>query len=193
MSGKGRPGMTRREVLASAVGLARPMFAAESDVQASAKIRRYRLPQGGIQPQIVTDERGVIHAVYYAGDPLHGDVFYARSTNGGAAFSTGLQVNRTGSALAAGTIRGAQIALGAGGRVHVVWNGSSEADLRGPVNPDSGRPGSPMLFTRLNDKGTGFEPERNLMHHSFGLDGGASIAADGSGNVFAAWHGFQPI
>ena len=46
-----------------------------------------------------------------------------------------------------------------------------------------------MLYTRLNDAGTAFEPERNLMHRSFGLDGGGSIAADRAGNVYVAWHG----
>lgn len=46
-----------------------------------------------------------------------------------------------------------------------------------------------MLYTRLNDAGNGFEPQRNLMLHSFGLDGGGSLAADGRGNVYVAWHG----
>ena len=44
-------------------------------------------------------------------------------------------------------------------------------------------------FARSNDAGTAFEPQRNLMHHSFGLDGGGSIAADHGGNVLVAWHG----
>jgi hypothetical protein len=46
-----------------------------------------------------------------------------------------------------------------------------------------------MLYSRLNDAGNAFEPQRNVMHHSFGLDGGGSIAADGAGNVYVAWHG----
>jgi hypothetical protein len=46
-----------------------------------------------------------------------------------------------------------------------------------------------MLYTRLSDNGKGFEPQRNLMHHSFGLDGGGSVAADRAGNVYVAWHG----
>ncbi len=46
-----------------------------------------------------------------------------------------------------------------------------------------------MLYSRLNDTGTAFEHERNLMHRSFGLDGGGSIAADGEGNVYVVWHG----
>ena len=27
------------------------------------------------------------------------------------------------------------------------------------------------------------------MHHSFGLDGGGSVAADRAGNVYVTWHG----
>jgi hypothetical protein len=46
-----------------------------------------------------------------------------------------------------------------------------------------------MLYARLNDRGNSFEPQRNLMLHSFGLDGGGSIAADHDGNVYVAWHG----
>jgi hypothetical protein len=47
----------------------------------------------------------------------------------------------------------------------------------------------PMLYARLNDAGNAFEAQRNLMIHSFGLDGGGSIAADRSGSVYVAWHG----
>jgi len=37
---------------------------------------------------------------------------------------------------------------------------------------------APVLYTRLNDRGTGFEPERNLINFAAGLDGGSSVAAD---------------
>jgi hypothetical protein len=46
------------------------------------------------------------------------------------------------SAIAAGTIRGAQLAIGKAGRVHVAWNGSQNAEPVGPLNPDSGKPGA---------------------------------------------------
>ena len=46
-----------------------------------------------------------------------------------------------------------------------------------------------MLYARLNDAGTAFEPQRNLMTKTFGLDGGGSVAADQEGNVYVAWHG----
>jgi hypothetical protein len=45
-----------------------------------------------------------------------------------------------------------------------------------------------MLYSRSNKKGT-FEPQRNLMRKTFGLDGGGSVAADAEGNVYVAWHG----
>ena len=45
-----------------------------------------------------------------------------------------------------------------------------------------------MLYTRLNDKGDAFEPQRNLIQNRPGLDGGGSVAADQEGNVYVAWH-----
>ena len=149
-------------------------------------VRLYRIPNGGIQPQAALDDKGALHLVYYSGDAHHGDLFYARSKDAGAHFSAALPVNKGGTAIAAGTIRGAQIAIGRAGRLHVAWNGSNNT---GPLNLDSRKPGAPMLYTRLNHSENGFEPERNLMLHSFGLDGGGSIAADGSGAVYVAWHG----
>lgn len=44
-----------------------------------------------------------------------------------------------------------------------------------------GKVGEPMLYSRSNDSGTAFEPERNLMTRTFGLDGGGIIAADSTG------------
>ena len=148
------------------------------------------IPEGGLQPQAAVDERGTLHLVYYAGDPKAGDLLYATSRDGGATFSSAIRVNsQAGSALALGTIRGGQIALGKAGRLHVAWNGSSAAAPPGPLNPDSHKPGSPMLYARLNDAGTAFEAQRNVMLESFGLDGGGSLAADRAGNVEVAWHG----
>jgi hypothetical protein len=46
-----------------------------------------------------------------------------------------------------------------------------------------------MLYSRLNDAGTAFEPQRNLMRVSTVLDGGGTVADDEAGNVFVAWHG----
>lgn len=151
------------------------------------------VPGGGIQPQVAVDQDEVVHLVYFKGSPTHGDIFYVRSRNEGATFSQPVRVNsQAGSAVAAGTIRGAQLAVGQRGRVHVVWNGSTKAVLRGPLNPemaqDNPHNGLPLLYSRTNDSGDGFEPARNLMTRTFGLDGGAAVAADKDGRVYVGWH-----
>ncbi len=147
------------------------------------------MPHGGIQPQAVTDRAGHIHLLYYSGDPAHGDLYYVSSSDEGKTWSQPLRVNsETGSAVALGTIRGGQIALGRNGRVYAAWNGSSAVNEEGPLNPESGKRGMPLLYTRMNDSHTAFEPQRNLMMHTFGLDGGGTIAADLSGDVYVGWH-----
>ena len=158
------------------------------------QVRVLRVPDGGLQPQAVVGRHGALHIVYFKGEPRHGDIFYVRSPEGERIFSEPIRVNsQQGSAVAAGTIRGAQVALGRGGRIHVAWNGSGTARPKGPLNPeaprDSPHNGLPMLYSRLNDTGDSFEPQRNLIKTTFGLDGGGSVAADDQGNVYVAWHG----
>jgi hypothetical protein len=108
---------------------------------------------------------GTVHLVYFKGDPSEGDLFYIRSKHG-AKFSNPIRVNSiAGTAVAIGNIRGARIAVGRRGNVFVIWNGSRQSG-----DPGLGR--SPMLFSRLKDDGTAFEPERNLIHTVYGIDGG---------------------
>ena len=87
-----------------------------------------RTPDGGIQPQAASDSKGVMHLIYYKGDPAGGDIFYTTRQPRQETFSKSLQVNtQPSSAIALGTIRGAQLAIGKSNRVHVVWNGSAAA------------------------------------------------------------------
>lgn len=152
-----------------------------------------RVPNAGIQPQLLADNAGTLHLLYYAGDPAHGDLYYARSSDAGHTWSSPLRVNSSpGAALALGTIRGGQLAIGKMGRVHVAWNGSSQAKPQGMLNPESGKTGAPMLYSRLDDAHRAFEPERSLMQGTFGLDGGGTITADASGHVYVAWHAKAP-
>ena len=143
-----------------------------------------KTPGGGIQPQTVVDAKGVVHFLYFKGEAGAGDLYYVRREAGKAEFSAPIKVNsQAGSAIATGTIRGGQLAVGKNGRVHVAWNGSGKAMPRG-----QGKYNSPMLYSRLNDAGAAFEDQRNLMRVTETLDGGGTVAADQAGNVYVAWH-----
>ena len=147
-------------------------------------VKIIRTPDGGIQPQVVVGRDGVVHLIYFKGADDAGDIYYVRKGPRDADFSKPIRVNSfPGSAIAIGSVRGAQIALGRGGRVHVSWLGSDKAQPRGPGNS------TPMLYARLNGAGTAFEPQKNVMQFAVGLDGGGSVAADQSGNVYVVWHG----
>ena len=149
-------------------------------------VTRRSVPDRGIQPQGVVDERGTLHVVYFHGDAAHGDVFYAKSSDDGATFSAPLRVNHVlGSAIATGSVRGPHLALGRNGRVHVAWDGSGA--VRAKDAPDTG----PLLYTRLDDGGTAFEAERNVIQSAYGIDGG-TLTADREGHVYVAWHATPP-
>jgi hypothetical protein len=161
--------------------------AATAQSQAAASppvnVRTARAPDGGLYPQAAVDAAGVVHLIYFKGDPLRGNVFYVRSADAGRTFSPPLRVNsQTDSCILTGTVRGPQMAVGKNGRVHVAWMGSDKARPRA-----AGRQ-TPMLYSRLNDAGDAFEPQRNLIQSYPGLDGGGSVAADAEGNVYVAWH-----
>ena len=171
--------------------LAPAVVAFGAEPTAGAKVVTMRVPHGGNVPQAAVDEKGVVHLVYFkAARGARGDLYYVRTADGGATFSPPLRVNsQPDSAIAA---RPPRLAMGRAGRAHVVWNGSSEAKPRGPLNPampaDSPYNGTPLLYARLDDAGAAFEPQRSLMRKTFALDGAGTVAADGAGNVYAVWH-----
>lgn len=143
------------------------------------------VPDGGLQPQVLVDSAGTVHLVYLKGDPKACDVMYCKRVAGQSEFGSPTRVNsKPGSAIAVGTVRGAQFALGRNGQIHVVWNGSEKAGSK-----PSGS--APMLYSRLNEARDAFEPQRDLMTFTTHLDGGGSVAADDQGRVYVVWHGHR--
>lgn len=141
-----------------------------------------RVPDGGIQPQVARGAGGDVHLLYFKGDPAHGDLFYVHSRDEGATWSTPIQVNSTpGDAIARACVRGGQLALGQNGTVHVVWLGAM-------VPAGQRSDGMPLLYARLDPERGAFSAERNLQGATVALDGGASVAADASGDVDVVWH-----
>jgi len=152
------------------------------------KVTATPTPNNGLNPQVMVDAKGVVHLIYSKGDSGKADLFYVKSTDGGATWSSELKVNSgAGSVIIAGTIRGPRLALGKDSRVHVAWMGSAAAEPKGPNNAN------PMLYTRLSDDGKSFEPQRNLIQEHYGLDGGGALAADSAGNVYVFWHGMGDV
>lgn len=144
-------------------------------VQADDNVTLLKTPHDGIQPQAAVDAQGTLHLIYFKGEAKAGDLFYVRRASKQKEFTEPLRVNSVpGNAMAIGTVRGGQLAIGKAGRVHVAWNGA-------------GHKGG-MLYTRLNDAGTGFEEQRNLMRVTSIPDGGCTLAADRTGHVLVAWH-----
>ncbi len=165
-----------------ATGTTIALYSMYASAHATPKINLLRTPHGGIQPQTVLARNGVLHMIYFRGDASAGDIEYVRRAPAGKDFSQAIRVNsEPGSAVAIGAVRGPQMAVGRNGRAYVIWfgpqarSGDSTATM-------------PVFFSRLNDSGTAFEPQRNLMQYAKGGDGGISVAADVRGNVYAVWH-----
>ncbi len=138
-----------------------------------------RVPEGGVQPQVAATRDGTLHLVYLTGDPRGGDVRYVTKKGGAAGWSAPTTLNSTpGTAVAAGTIRGAQMAVGREDSLHVVWNG-----------PGGKNQPAPLYYSRCVNGGGRFETQRDLRAGTQALDGGASVAASAKGEVFVVWHG----
>ncbi|MEO7298383.1 MAG: hypothetical protein ABI042_07390 [Verrucomicrobiota bacterium] len=153
---------------------------------ASERIQLERTPNGGIQPQAAVGTDGELHLIYFKGEAKGGNIFYVRRSLAEQKLSEPIRVNSvSNSAVAMGTVRGAQAALGSNGHIHVLWNGNAEVH-------NSTHQGPPLWYARLSDAGNVFEPQRDLISRAGGLDGGSSIAADEHDNVYAMWHGSLP-
>jgi hypothetical protein len=139
------------------------------------------VPDGGIQPQAVVDVDGIIHLLYFTGEPSGGDLYYVRFTKPDQKPSQPVRVNSiAGTALATGSVRGGQIALGRAGRVHVAWHGSKPVTANGPSSV-------PVWYTRSEADGLRFQPQRRVSGQAEGSDG-STVAADHFGHVVVAWH-----
>ena len=159
----------------------------------SPRVELVAVPNAGIQPQAVMDAGAVLHLIYFKGEPGSGDLYYVRRPAGATTFTAPIRVNSDhGSAIATGTVRGGQMALGRNGWVHVAWNAAkpiehppSRTRVGGTSNDVKH---TPMWYARLPPGAVAFEPQRAIGEHTRHLDGGGSIAADARGRVYVVWH-----
>src|SRR5947208_16817657 len=105
--------MTRGLLLLSILGLAGMI---RVPLAGPPTVSLLRTPNGGIQPQAVSGKDGTIHLLYFSGKPQAGDLYYCRAESGSTSFSRPIRVNsEPNSAIAVGTIRGGQLAVGRNG------------------------------------------------------------------------------
>ena len=125
---------------------------------------------------------GVVHLVYLKGDPKACDIRHTTRRVDSREWAAPVTVNsEPRSAIAAGTIRGAQIALGKDDSVQVIWNGNTGGKKEMMMH-------APLLHARLLPGAKEFTPQQNLMGETTALDGGASITANEKGHVSVVWH-----
>jgi len=153
------------------------------------EVQFIKLQEGHIQPKVAVDTEGIVHILSYKGEAGAGDIYYGTILPGDTTISHMVRVNDLpGAAIAAGTIRGAQLAVGKDGTVHVLWNGSGET--RSLAEDSTAL--FPLLYSRKMPGETSFSKARNIISKAWGLDGGSSIAANDHGGVFIAWHAPLP-
>src|SRR5216684_4096617 len=126
-------------------------------------------------PRLALDILGNINAVWANINPadLNTDIFFARSSDGGATFSTAQNVSHS-----SGFSSNPWLTVDAGANINVSWEDNT------PGNRD-------IFFARSTDSGTTFPTPVNLSADS-GLSLAAQIAADKNGNINVAWQDHTP-
>ena len=149
----------------------------------AADVVTVKLPESTFRPQVVIDAVGTIHLVH-AHLQKRGDLFYARKEVGEDDFSAPIRVNSTPNCVAS-----FNMAVGKDGRAHVLIRPNAKYSANKLGRKPKFRDLKYMLYCRLNDQGTQFEPERDLSGPTFGFEGVGAILADGQGAVSVYWHG----
>ena len=120
-----------------------------------------------LSPQLAVDTSGNI-SVVWENDSITFGVLFSHSTDGGATFSTPLDL-----ATNTGGSFGAQLFVAPDGSIDVVWEDDSTTQ-------------SEISFSRSTDKGATFSTPKNLSSDpGFSFD--AQIAVDASGNIDVIW------
>jgi len=165
-----------------------------ASAQAAPKVTTVKLPYGGIRPQVGIDQKGVVHIVQ-ADSKVRGDLVYVKHEPGQNQFSKPVKVLREAEAMAASF----NMAVGKDGRVHVFTrpNPRYSKKIMGAEAYDAMFKSKArffvlryMLHSRLNDDGSAFEDEANIIGNTIGFEGAGAIVADqNSSTVYAFWPG----
>jgi len=124
-------------------------------------------------PEIAVDSDGNINVVWSDNSPGIFDIFFSRSTNNGAGWSTAVNISSN-----AANCYYPDIALDSAGNINVVWS-----------HYDSGN--YDIYFSRSLDNGPTWTSFLNISNNT-GTSFNPAIAADSAGNINVAWHDTTP-
>ena len=165
-----------------------------ASAQAAPKVTTVKLPYGGIRPQVAIDQKGVVHIVQ-ADSNVRGDLVYVKHEPGENRFSKPVNILREAKGMAASF----NMTVGKDGRVHVFTrpNPRYSKKAMGAEAYDAMFKSKArffvlryMLHSRLNDDGSAFENEVNIIGNTIGFEGAGAIVADqNSSTVYALWSG----
>jgi hypothetical protein len=120
-------------------------------------------------PAIAISPSGNLHVVWYDGTGGNNEIYYKKSTNGGAKWSASQRLTWT-----SGYSEYPAVLVDSSGNVHVVW----QAHI--PVN-------SEIYYKRSTDGGATWTPSQRLTWNSY-YSGSPAIAVDSSGNLHVVWY-----
>src|SRR6266566_1302469 len=118
--------------------------------------------------QIAVDSTGGINIVWLDNTPGYYAVFFSRSTDGGATFSTPQNLSNDPAGSSA-----PQIAVDSSGNINVVWQDNPPGNYQ-------------IFFTRSSDGGATFSAPMNISNDPRGA-GSPYMAVDSGGNINVAW------
>jgi hypothetical protein len=141
------------------------------EVATKPTVNVVQAPAQCLVPDVAVDGQGVLHMVY----GLEHDAYYVRSADNGGTFTPRVKVNSIGRVETKMGERGPKLAVGSDGTFHVVWMDEWAPGVKAFVR-----------YSRSLNEGKSFEAPKTISAMS-GVDG-ATLTADGKGNVLAFWH-----
>jgi hypothetical protein len=145
--------------------------------QVRAEILIQETPDGGLQPRLVQAADGGIHLLYFPkrlNRPAvrEGNLYYREYLIDENRFGPAIKVSSQAFNLQTVAISRAAMAIGEGGRLHVMWYLAREAEY---------------FYARSNQARSQFEPQQTMVEEfRVGIDAGGDIAAFGS-QVAIVW------
>jgi len=145
-----------------------PLAAQQAQVVFSPPQNVSSNPGASDYPQVAVDSQGSINIVWLDTTPGYYAVFFSRSTDGGATFSTPQNLSNS----PAGSMS-PQIAVDSGGNINVVWVDNTPSNYQ-------------IFFSGSIDRGATFSTPKNISNDPRGADY-PYMTVDSDDNINVAW------